>query len=110
MRFRIVNFENTSENAAEILANLGQNIDVVFGVFDDTLLSVRKCQGYILYDVPICVAVSLTHPLASKEELAIEDLYGENLLLMHRGWSESVDALRDDIKSSADNPLCSHRG
>ena len=97
MRFRIVNFENTPENAAEILANLGQNIDVVFGVFDDTLLSVRKCQGYILYDVPICVAVSLTHPLASKEELAIEDLYGENLLLMHRGWSESVDALRDDI-------------
>ena len=25
------------------------------------------------------------------------DLYGENLLLMHRGWSHYVDQLRDDL-------------
>lgn len=27
----------------------------------------------------------------------ITDLYGENLLLIHRGWSHYVDQLRDDL-------------
>ena len=26
-----------------------------------------------------------------------EDLYGENLLIMHRGWSQYVDQLRDEL-------------
>ncbi len=34
----IVPFENTPENAREILANLGQKIDVVGGIFDETML------------------------------------------------------------------------
>ncbi len=97
LRFQIVPFENTPENAAEILANLGQNIDVVFGIFDETMLNLRKCTGFILYDLPICVAVGLDHRLAGKEMLSISDLYGENLLLMHRGWSSSVDRMREDI-------------
>ena len=33
MKFQLITFENTPENAREILANLGQNIDVVAGVF-----------------------------------------------------------------------------
>lgn len=42
-----------------------------------------------------CCAVSIHHRLAEKERLRIDDLHGENLLLMHRGWSHYVDALRD---------------
>lgn len=45
----------------------------------------------------ICCAVSLNHRLASKEMLTFQDLYGENFLMMHRGWSNYVDELRDDI-------------
>ena len=37
MKFQLIIFENTIENAREILANLGQNIDVVAGIFDDTM-------------------------------------------------------------------------
>ena len=32
-----------------------------------------------------------------KDKLQITDLYGENLMLMHRGWSHYVDQLRDDL-------------
>ena len=39
--FHIVPFEIFSENAREILANLGKNIDIVGGIFDDTMLDVR---------------------------------------------------------------------
>ncbi|MCD8107212.1 MAG: LysR family transcriptional regulator [Oscillospiraceae bacterium] len=97
IKFQVVPFENTPENAREILANLGQNIDVVAGIFDDTMLNLRECAGTELFREPFCCAVSIHHPLASKDKLCIEDLYGENMMLMHRGWSHYVDQLRDEI-------------
>ncbi len=97
IKFEIVPFENTPENAREILANLGRNIDIVGGIFDETMLEVRGCTGLELSREPFCCAVSIHHKLAEKDRLKIQDLYGENLLLMHRGWSHYVDRLRDDI-------------
>ena len=97
IKFEIIPFENTPENAKEILANLGKNIDVIGGIFDDTMLHIRKCAGLELSREPFCCAVSVHHRLAAKEKLQISDLYGENLMLMHRGWSNYVDRLRDDI-------------
>lgn len=97
IKFEIIPFENTPENAREILANLGRNIDVIGGIFDETMLEVRGCEGLELSREPFCCAVSIHHKLAEKDQLKIQDLYGENLLLMHRGWSHYVDRLRDDI-------------
>lgn len=97
MKFQIVPFENTPENAREILKNLGKNIDVIGGIFDETMLDLRNCAGMELSREPLCCAVSIHHPLAVKDKLRIEDLYDENLLLMHRDWSHFVDLLRDDI-------------
>ena len=97
IKFQIVPFENTPENAREILANLGKNIDIVGGIFDDTMLDVRACAGLELIRGPFHCAVSIHHRLATKDKLQLSDLYGENLLLMHRGWSNYVDQLRDDI-------------
>lgn len=97
MKFQLIPFENTPENAREILANLGQNIDMIAGIFDDTMLSLRKCKGIEISREPFCCAVSIHHKLAEKEKLEIQDLYGENLMLMHRGWSEYVDILRDEL-------------
>lgn len=97
MKFEIIPFENTPENAREILANLGKNIDIIGGIFDQTMLELRNCDGLELSREPFCCAVSIHHPLALKEKLQIHDLYGQNLLLMHRGWSSYVDQLRDDL-------------
>lgn len=97
MKFQIVPFENTPQNTREILANLGKNIDLIGGIFDETMLTVRGCAGLELVRSPFCCAVSMRHRLAMKDRLQITDLYGENLLLMHRGWSHNVDQLRDDL-------------
>ena len=97
IKFQIGPFENTPENAKEILANLGKNIDVVGGIFDETMLKLRGCEGLELVRGPFNCAVSIHHRLAEKSRLQISDLYGENLLLMHRGWSHYVDRLRDDL-------------
>ncbi|WP_367566235.1 LysR family transcriptional regulator [Lacrimispora sp.] len=97
LKFQLVPFENTPENAREILANLGQNIDLVAGIFDGRIREHRGCVALELYKTPICCAVSIYHRLAGKDRLTIQDLFGENLMLMRRGWNSYVDLLRDDI-------------
>lgn len=97
LRLQLIPFENTPENAREILANLGQNIDVVAGVFDGKFLHTRGCAALELSMEPIRCALSVQHPLADKEVLDMRDLYGKNLLLMQRGWNSYIDLMRDDI-------------
>ena len=97
IKFQLVPFDNTPENAREILANLGQNIDVVAGIFDETMLNLRQCAGAEISREPICCAVSVHHNLAKKDRLTVQDLYGEKLMLMKRGWSHYVDLLRDEL-------------
>lgn len=97
LKFQIIPFENTPENAREILANLGKNIDVIGGIFDETMLELRQCDGLELSREPFCCAVSIHHRLATKNRLTMQDLYGKNLLMMKREWSRYVDQLRDDI-------------
>lgn len=102
IKFQIIPFENTPENAREILANLGKNIDVVGGIFDETMLHLRNCAGLQLSREPLCCAVSIHHRLAAKDRLLIEDLYGENLLMMRREWSHYIDQLRDNLQRNHD--------
>ena len=97
MKFRLITFENTPENAREILANMGKNIDVIAGIFDETMLELRCCDGTEISREPFCVAVSIHHRLAKKEKITLDDLAGENLMLMRRGWSYYGDMLRDDM-------------
>ena len=100
MKFKLITFENTPENAREILANLGQNIDVIAGVFDDTMLKLRQCQGIEISKEQFCVAVSMHHKLASKDHLEIEDLYGENLMIIKEGWGKYADILREELSKN----------
>ena len=46
IKFQLVPFENTPENAREILKNLGQNIDVVAGIFDETMLNIQRAPCF----------------------------------------------------------------
>jgi DNA-binding transcriptional LysR family regulator len=96
IRIMVVPFENTEENAREILLHLGDRIDVVPGIFDSTLLKFRRCQGMELEKVPLSIAVSYRNPLAAKDKLTFDDLKGQTLFMMREGWSSAVDALRQD--------------
>ncbi len=60
----------------------------------------RQCRGLEIAKEPLCCAVSITHPLASKERLRIEDLYGQKLMIIHSGWCENMDILRNDLISN----------
>ena len=87
------------------MQNLGTGIDVVAGIFDETMLTLRGCSALELVRVPICCAVSIYHPLAQKKRLSVEDLHGQKLMLMKRNWSKYTDQLRDDFWASATRSL-----
>ena len=97
VNFKLIPFENTTDNAREILKNLGQNIDVVPGFIDELLMTQRSCKGLVIEEEPLCAAVSIYHPLAGKEKLRVNDLYGQNLMIARRGWCKNMDDLRDDL-------------
>ncbi|WP_300298264.1 LysR family transcriptional regulator [uncultured Intestinimonas sp.] len=97
IKFKMIPYENTPENSVEILRDLGKNIDIVAGLFDQKFLEVRQCAALELSREPIRCAVSIYHPLSSRETLTVEDLHGENFLLIRRGWNHYLDQLRDDL-------------
>jgi DNA-binding transcriptional LysR family regulator len=97
-KFKLVPYENTPENAREIMKNLGRGIDIVAGYFDnDGYLDWRGCAALELSREPIRCAVPVSHRLAREEKLELNDLYGENLLFIKRGWNSHADRLRDDL-------------
>lgn len=97
IKFQLVPFENTPQNARDILRNLGQNIDIVAGPFDQNFLEDRRCAGLELLQAPIRCAVSIYHPLASKTLLTVDDLHGEEFMLIRRGWNSYLDIMRDEL-------------
>lgn len=68
IKFQIVSFENTPENAREIPGNLGKDIAVVGGIFDETMLKLRRCAGLELVRGPFHCAVSIHHLLAANPD------------------------------------------
>lgn len=97
LKFELVSFENTPENAREIMKHFGRNIDVVAGIYSDNILSERSCSALKLYDTPLCAAVPLHHRLAANDEIAIEDLFDEKVMLIKRGYMSAFDEVRDNL-------------
>ncbi len=56
-----------------------------------------RCAALELSREPIRCAVSIYHPLSSKDLLTAGDLHGENVLLIRRGWNSCLDRMRDDL-------------
>ncbi len=50
---------------------------------------------------PLCCAVSIFHPLAQKDRLEIDDLNGQNLMVIERNWMREIDILELNRQ-----PLC----
>ena len=74
IKLQMIPYMNSLESAREILKNLGENIDIVGGIFDETMLKLRQCAGMELSRQRICCAVSVNHRLADKEMLTFQDL------------------------------------
>lgn len=94
LKVELIPFENTPGNAWEILKNLGTQIDVVAGIYDDRFKEEFGIQSTLLENKKLSFAVPLASPLASKSRLTPEDLKSTGAMFIRRGWNEYIDKLR----------------
>lgn len=98
-KLHIVPFEDDHENILNEIAALGEKFDFVIAVCDSTEW-LNRCSFYKLGEHKLCCALPHSHRLAKKVKLAIEDLYGERLLMVKRGDSPSNDTVRDELEQN----------
>lgn len=96
MSLQVVTFENTP-SAARGLANLGQDMDIVVGIFDDAFLKEHGCLGLELSREPLGCAVPVDSELAKHDIVTFDDLHNHSLMLIRRGWNAEIDRVRDEI-------------
>lgn len=99
LTLQLVSFENTRQIANDILENLGRDIDVVLGIFDDEFLHRYGCLGLELEQQALSCSVPRSSHLAALTELTFKDFYNQKLMLIERGWNESTDKLRQKIQT-----------
>ena len=94
--FHIVPFNDEADSLNTMLKSLGDKIDC----FVSPCGSMELLMNYSFLPVSTCrcaIAMSRKNPLAKLEKLKLNDLHGQTLLLLKRGNSYVLDALRDDI-------------
>lgn len=76
---------------------LWQGIDLYFGTYSEAKMS-HLTSTHFLRHSELCLAVSINHPLALRDEVRLEELRGERIYMVNRGVSEEIDALRDEME------------
>lgn len=99
MSMQVVTFEN-GPAARRALAEMGRDMDVVLGVFDDNFLAATGCAGLELAREDLWCAVPTASELARLDTITLDDLDGHALMLIRRGWNADIDVLRDRIQDT----------
>ena len=99
LKIELIPFENTPENAREILKNLGAQIDVVAGIYDERFKQDRGFETVLLENKEISFAVPLNLPLASKPCISPQDLAGTGAMFIKEGWNKHIDEFRQECQN-----------
>lgn len=93
---KIVPFDDKSDAPDKTYLNLGKHFDIL--VAPKVIVNWKgPFQVLKLGEYRLSFAVSIRHHLAHKKELSLNDLHGEQLLIVKRGNSGLIDVVRDFI-------------
>lgn len=99
---RVVSFDDSPSGMQAMLKSIGQEIDCFAGPCDSTAWQ-SNFNILHLQDISCAIGVPRRHRLSGREgqgPLSFADLQGETLLLVQRGHSPVLDALRDDLEKN----------
>lgn len=97
IRLEVVPFEDTVPAFQEVLDGLGEKIDLISCPYETDYWGDRY-NSFHLQDLPLCVSCSKTHPLAGRERLSVEDLYGQTLIMGQRNYKSCADRVRNYLE------------
>lgn len=99
IKLRLISYGNTRSEVDRSLERLGEEIDIIAGVFDDRFLARYNCAGVVLERVPIGLSVPTDDPLANGASVALDDLKGRTILVPRFGMLEDFDAAELTLRS-----------
>ncbi len=99
IQLQIIPFENNPENARHILSNLGRDIDVVMGIYDENTDQVyEKINTLTMQTLPLINSDEEYGSISFKRTVRVVRRFkGRRVYLLNAGWSHTIDALRKDI-------------
>lgn len=97
-KLHLVPFEDDHHGILSEISKLGEKFDFLLGVCDSRLWLNRCCLLPLGRYKKMC-AVSREHPLAKKNCLEISDLYGQTLMMVKEGDSDTNDLIRRELTS-----------
>lgn len=96
-KLHLVPFEDDHAGILSEIGKLGEKFDFLIGVCDSKAW-LSLCRFLPLGRYRKMIAVSREHPLAARQQVDIEDLYGETLMMVCRGDSGVNDFIRNDLE------------
>ena len=94
IRLQVVPVDDSSYENLSPAARANSGVDVIAGIIPSTLWD-NSCDVLPLSSEPIALAMPVGHPLASRPVIHNEDLFGQTVMVVQRGNSSYIDALRD---------------
>lgn len=98
-KLHLVPFEDDHEGILSEIEQLGKKFDFLLGVCDSRQW-LDRCNMLPLGRYKKMCAVSREHPLAAKKCLELSDLYGETLMMVKEGDSETNDLIRNNLRKN----------
>lgn len=98
-KLHLVPFADNHDGILSEIEKLGEKFDFLIGVCDSKKW-LSRCNFLPQGRYAKMVAVSREHPLASKTCINIEDLYGETLMMVRKGDSETNDHIRRNLEEN----------
>lgn len=99
IQFQIIPFENNPENAKQILDNLGKNIDVVMGIFEDvTKEFYRKIQTLTVDRLTVKLLMASTDILVNKSKIDWNDFKNRRVYILESKWTTIFDEVAHSIQ------------
>ena len=96
-KLHLVPFEDDHRGILSEIGALGEKFDFLVGVCDSKLW-LDQCQMLPLGRYRKMCAVPRDHPLAARERLEFSDLYGQTLMMVKEGDSQTNDFIRNDLR------------
>lgn len=95
----LVSFEDDPLSMQHMFTNIGTKIDFFVGPINSEQISHGPYQTYELPETKAYWGVPINNHLANKSKLSLDDLKDEKVLLVKRGLSPRLDALRDKLEA-----------
>lgn len=80
--YEFVNYQMSKDEIKRIVKNFGEKMDIMFNVYDSSILNEHFCRMIQVSEQALACAVPRRHRLSGKSLISLEDLKGEKCLLL----------------------------